>query len=271
MTYNSNSSTMASAGHHQIVINLANINSKEELRSTLLHEIQHLIQDVHGWDAGSNIKSNMLTEDREEMIKELLSFQYGDEEKSAIYDNYERLVKETPNINKLDLFAKGVPKDCAEYLSKLHAYTSSSDSQAFSIYQRYLGEIEARSTQARIDMSMDERLLTHPYASEGQDFEKINPIYLRWNNGEKIHVRQNTLDEIYEGYLIRANEKKSAIDSLPVEQDYQNAVIHYQEQEHASEDMYSSFSHNINDSAHKENEDRQNKKEPHSHDYGISP
>ncbi|MGD1524577.1 hypothetical protein [Vibrio harveyi] len=241
LTYDPNDSALGSAGSNLVNINLAKLESTEQLRSVLLHEIQHLIQDKHNWDLGSNIEMNVSRNDHDENVSSILSFPYGEREKNAIFKNYERLTKDNPNISRYDLFRKGVPEDCAEFLSKLHTYLSRNEHTGFKIYHRHVGEIEARSTQARIDMDMDERLSTHPYASESPDFESMNPVYHRWHEGRQINVRQNTIDELYEGFLTYTNLKES---QLEVRESMGPTVAgnHIQEDE---DDMYTTLAHNI--------------------------
>lgn len=243
LTYEPNNNAMGSAGHNIVNINLAKLESKEQLRSILLHEIQHLIQDKHNWDLGSNIESNMSVDNYDANIDKLLSFPYGESEKKTIYESYERLTKENPNISKYDLFRKGVPEDCAEFLSKIHAYLSRNEQTGYKIYHRHVGEIEARATQARIDMDMDERLSMHPYASEANDFEAMNPVYYRWHEGRQINVRQNTLNELYDGFLGYVSEKQAQHEEktqrTPVESI--SSEVNLTE----DDDMYSTLAHNI--------------------------
>lgn len=99
----------------------------EEAHSTLLHELQHKIQDVEDFAAGGH----------PDMIRELT--------RRLALENYQtaKAYEKLGDPSAAELWRKG------DYWSSLNQESKISPDHAFGIYQRLAGEAEAREVQAR--------------------------------------------------------------------------------------------------------------------------
>lgn len=120
--------------------------NEEQLRSGLLHELQHGIQTKEGWARGGDV---------EEFLQ----------------PNKKAINEAAKKLNELSLARKeGTTeyKQAEEFFNRLRQENPSlSVEEAFNLYKRLAGEAEARLTQNRANLSMEERLQNFPYV-EGQ-------------------------------------------------------------------------------------------------------
>ena len=129
-----------SSGEGDPVIGIGTDKPMKDVKSAILHEIQHAIQEQEGFARGGSAKSFYRPGERNKHIEDLFqkykadeySKKYTDDE---LYQKAERVVDSQPFREKA--------------------------------YRRLAGEIEARDTQARAGMSAEERKLNKPYISQG--------------------------------------------------------------------------------------------------------
>ena len=120
--------------------------NKEQLKSGLLHELQHGIQVKEGWARGGSPEEFLYPMKQEinnvaQQLNDLrLSRKEGTPEYIALEEQFKKLTTENP------------PRTYQE---------------AMDMYRRLFGEAEARLTQGRIDLTPEQRLEYFPY-SQGQ-------------------------------------------------------------------------------------------------------
>lgn len=148
-------------------ITINNVNSADEAKSTLLHEIQHAIQTKEGFAKGGNIEQ----------------FRFGNGIENIHAKNERRLKEIRPEALKIgdkieDLSFSGKQADANKLAeSPLWQEYQKLEQQNNQIrqfynnpmkgYQRLSGEIEARDVSARIDLTPEQRARTQPYVSQG--------------------------------------------------------------------------------------------------------
>jgi hypothetical protein len=162
-------------------IEIAERLSDEEKLSTLLHEIQHWIQNKEGFSKGGTPQaaSRKLAEKSEASQRAKRDF----DEAKARYESLKeaaksKITKERGGLGRLDdLLADlepNVKKAFDEMLAAKHKASFSpvlegykvSDDDAFQGYRSMAGEIEARDVQARQKLTPEQRRATAPYSSE---------------------------------------------------------------------------------------------------------
>lgn len=129
------------------------INPKaDDVRKTLLHEIQHAVQHIEEFATGGSLNSNIsavekvmnimgLTEDQKKIATISTLSKYSENVKRPVYDKL------------LKLSNQNGYQTVKEYIESLNAY---------SYYERIAGEIEARDVANRADMIAEERKNTRP-------------------------------------------------------------------------------------------------------------
>ena len=156
--------------------------SKAMLKKTLLHEIQHAIQDIEGFAGGANEeawegihvkvngkKLNDALERRNQLFESMT------EDSKAIVREYNR-AKTDQNYDRMaeieqDIYEK-YPDDVSEYLKAdfdVDNYRTDDELDNFQKYYRTAGEIEARDTEDRSEMNYGQRRETMPKTSENGD------------------------------------------------------------------------------------------------------
>ncbi len=114
--------------------------SDEEMKSAILHEIQHAIQKKEGFARGGSAQEFYNDAKRKiDLLKYELEFEPDDFIRDKKFAELSKLEKEFENGAKEEAFKK---------------------------YQNLAGEIEARDVQARADFTPEERAKIEPYSSE---------------------------------------------------------------------------------------------------------
>ena len=147
------------------IIMIKNTRSAEQIQSTLLHEIQHAIQDIEGFSRGGGTPSIL------DLKQELL------------YDNKikrleKRLGKVDKNSDEYDKIQEQIDKIKDKYESK-YGVEYGKQSISFNYYRRLGGEIEARNVQEREKYPEYRRRDLPPF--ETQDVENNKWISKRYN------------------------------------------------------------------------------------------
>jgi hypothetical protein len=150
----------------------------EPARSTMLHELQHAIQEKEGFGVGGNTDTmdRMIgkVKDRAFLIKQTDEYKVAEQELNKLADNFF-----TNKINKAE-FDAGEQALLQKY-PVLNEYRNASDvvhnfgNDPSDAYRRLMGEAEARLTQTRRNLSPEERKQYFPF--EFQD-KNLNPYGL---------------------------------------------------------------------------------------------
>lgn len=144
----------------QITVGPTNANS------TMLHELQHAIQQREGWAKGGSPKEMAqeygLARSRLHFLEREPDYQQGMKELDDMWDavfnkgtmsDAEAIAKEAEIVKKYPSIAES---------RKVMDILRQSDEYGFDSYRRLAGEAEARATQARMSMDMAQRLNTFP-------------------------------------------------------------------------------------------------------------
>lgn len=138
------------SGNYDYSINTIYLNAKEsqeKLKSVLMHEVQHAIQHKEGFARGGNTEEFIDRTRQKELEGEL--------------NRLEQLAEQ----------GEDVEDEIAQVQYELGEY---SDDIVFDKYKHLAGEIEARNTQTRMNMSEEERLARSPEST--QDYSSDEAI-----------------------------------------------------------------------------------------------
>jgi hypothetical protein len=125
----------------------------KNIKSVLLHEIQHELQRQEGFQGGGNV-SQFIDEIRFEKA-------FWEGEVNRLNEVLKKTVG-TPSYEK----AMRLREEASKELSKLSGYFGGTEEAAFKRYQSLQGETEARNVQTRLNMNAAERRQTPPWATE---------------------------------------------------------------------------------------------------------
>lgn len=174
--------------------------SPEELKSTLLHEIQHWVQNKEGFLSGTNPAYIGKYKNR------ILSDDYTLDEKAF------RLIKSI-------FSSKKERQQRMEYLSRLKNLLSKSN---FDLYESVAGEVEARNVEERAKMTAEQRRSTP--ISESEDvsrseqvmLDKIDTFYTSSKVSDRKQANRPSVNKIYEKSekAIKDRNKKKSIKDL---------------------------------------------------------
>ena len=150
----------------------------EPARSTMLHELQHAIQEKEGFGVGGNTDTmdRMIgkVKDRAFLIKETDEYKVAEQELNKLADDFF-----TNKISKEDFYAG--EQALRQKYPVMNEYRDASDMVQYfgndpsDAYRRLMGEAEARLTQTRRNLSPEERKQYFPF--EFQD-KNLNPYGL---------------------------------------------------------------------------------------------
>ena len=129
-------------------------------KSTLFHELQHAIQDREGWARGGSQSGYQSTIGVIDDLKQQLPLLK--KEKNQLLDNFLNTYDESlqPKMQDLDrkiLKYEDIIKNPDQNLSNM-------DELSRQYYKRLTGEAQARATQDRMNMNMQQRRDTYPLA-----------------------------------------------------------------------------------------------------------
>lgn len=218
----------------------------DEVKSVLMHEIQHAIQDYEGFSRGGNMElakayrkiiktkeakdfhKSLERKITEAMIEQLKADGIKEEDAEKLADSYGKYLNaifddslDPQEVNKIekeyyDLLDKlGVDFDQVENAYKAirdgrdlwqealdETKSKLSEADAYEIYKAFYGEVEARNTQKRMDMSDEERISQSPEST--QDIKNadalvvfpdgIEIVYKNIYNPDKVSVKNGIVD-----------------------------------------------------------------------------
>lgn len=176
--------------------------SQGEMRSTILHEVQHGIQNIEGFARGGSptVMAKDVFPTLREIKAERDNLRATIEELSKPFQRGERSYEETmktikPLMEKADLLEQ-------EY-QNLAAY-----GQYYDKYKRLSGEIEARDVQAREALSPQQRRYTQPYASQNIP---LKDQIVRFRDGESasIKIKPQKIDKRLPGTMYTVSKKQA--------------------------------------------------------------
>ena len=158
---------------NEIVLN-SNM-SEEKIKSSLLHEIQHVIQKKEGFARGGSAQE--FYNDAKRKI-DLLKYELDFEPDEFIRD------KKLKQLNELET-----------------TFNNGYKEKAYDMYKRLAGEIEARDVQARADLTAEQRAKIEPYSSE--DIKPEDAI-LKFSNSKE---GQLNMQEDVNGFKANLNKQ----------------------------------------------------------------
>lgn len=156
-------------------------------KKTLLHEIQHAIQDIEGFAAGGSLDSNRAAIEEVMDIMELTE----DQKKIATIStlsNYSKVVKRPVYDRLLQVSNRNGYQSVREYIESLNGY---------SYYKRIAGEVEARDVANRAELTADQRINTRP------DIDRESVVFA---DGGRTNAEIITLDNGKQ--YVRASERQ---------------------------------------------------------------
>ena len=157
--------------------------SKATTLSLLLHEVQHAIQEIEGFEIGSNqlsvdfdlgLKLTMLKDDLKELEK---SFNVVEKNKKEFSDNYY-------NEKKKEI------DDLKNKINKLEEIRYDEILSPFEKYKKVSGEVEARNVQSRMKMTPEQRRKTT--LQETEDVAREDQILFF----EKPVIKRQKVDKV---------------------------------------------------------------------------
>ena len=186
-------------GREDIYIRPSLLKNKGELRSVLLHEVQHLIQHQEGLaEGGSSDEFRKLISERDDLTAKLRTAarQEGyDEWFSGLSQEARDFMAGSSEItmamafaNTLDEERRGKFHEIADAIRALDKAVNGSRS-AWDAYVSLAGEVEARNVQKRLSMTPEERAATPPWETE--DVEEERQI-VRFQIGGMAEDRKTT-------------------------------------------------------------------------------
>lgn len=228
---------------------------ENEIKSTLMHEIQHAIQDKENFSRGGNmqlasayrkiIKAKEAKDfhkalDRkiaEAMVEQLKADNISDKDASIIAGAYAKYLNaifddslDSDVVTKIEkeyyqlLDNLGIEPDRVENAYKAiqgrdlwqealdETKSKLSEADTFEIYKAFAGEVEARNTQARMDMSDEERAATSPEST--QDIKNADALVVFPDGTEAAYIPENVRVENGIVDLSEAFDKTPTIDEV---------------------------------------------------------
>lgn len=220
---------------------------ENEIKSTLMHEIQHAIQDKENFSRGGNmqlasayrkiIKAKEAKDfhkalDRkiaEAMVEQLKADNISDKDASIIAGAYAKYLNaifddslDGDVITKIEkeyyqlLDNLGIEPDRVENAYKAiqgrdlwqealdETKSKLSEADTFEIYKAFAGEVEARNTQARMDMSDEERAATSPEST--QDIKNADALVVFPDGTEAAYIPENVNRNLVVYHTISAEQ-----------------------------------------------------------------
>ena len=157
----------------------------DQARSSMLHELQHGVQEIEGFNKGTDagIFLKKYQEQADELEERLMQAN-KDLKLHAGGKYYDDLLKERDAIGK-------------EYRDFMGADQQGVIRKATKEYKAYGGEAEARLTQARQKLTADQRKEIYPFI-KGQNALDINPedAIIKMENNSPIITRKELLQQL---------------------------------------------------------------------------
>lgn len=156
-------------GTDRLKLNVAN-NSDADYLSTILHETQHKIQTIESLPVGTSVTSKLMDAGESPDLRSLVQ-----EQGPRIAEKYKQLV--TAGIDP-DLAKNKDNLQVQLYHAAVKTYSEARDkvAKAFGEYLQAPGEVQARNTQARKNMTITERNALQPQDTENKTASQIQEM-----------------------------------------------------------------------------------------------
>ena len=164
-----------------------NVSSRQQMKSTIAHEVQHYIQDQEGFARGNDIRRINGASDFELNLAAWDGFVQQEVGQEPTYDMIMSYLKDEQYSNWRKDFGPGyqdMMKDLVRMSDTMDADTFMKNyeyfrdnglkGEAWTQYWKSMGEVESRNVQARMGMSMDQR--RHTLAVETEDVPREEQI-----------------------------------------------------------------------------------------------
>lgn len=142
---------------------IATDSTKEKMRSTLGHELQHAIQHIEGFAIGSNVSDFEAQK------------AYKEKQINLIESKIEKLERQLPGLNEEWTEKHDKIEEEINSLEDRKLNLSNTDN-SFLAYKHVSGEVEARNVQSRMNMTPEER--RNSLAAETEDVAREEQIFL---------------------------------------------------------------------------------------------
>jgi Zn-dependent peptidase ImmA (M78 family) len=159
--------------------------TSEQAKSSMLHELQHAIQESEGWNKGANAGTFLKKyQEQADELEERLIQANKDLKLHAGGKYYDDLLKERDEIAK-------------EYRDFMGADYQGVIQKATKEYKAHGGEAEARLTQARQKLTKEQRKQIYPFA-KGENALDINPedAIIKMENNSPTITRKELLKQL---------------------------------------------------------------------------
>lgn len=203
--------------------------SLDEVKSTLLHEIQHAIQKEEGFARGTDTQSYIkITDKRLKEINDRIETLEEQIRNTEEFQNAQRINNDFFTENKNKYSSDDVLKAEREFkntpigieIQELFSERQKllrdkyTEQKAYDYYKKHAGEIESRDVQARKDLTKIERRKIKPYSSENIPTEEAI-VTFRGDNSASVSPdilkRKNESLSEYRQRIEKLREKKEEI------------------------------------------------------------
>lgn len=177
---------------------------QQELKSTLLHEIQHFIQEQEGFARGSSVEywnqkakitDKALREYRQEKDKLLDKIGYDAKNKEVLQstDDFKEYMEIMQEFIYTSEYADDIKELDRMIKINMDRYEILTNKSAFELYQNTYGEQEARNVQDRMNLPSEERKNTIPFYGDE------NTVFYETNKNKEKHGIAFSMSEQGEG------------------------------------------------------------------------
>lgn len=214
--------------------------NNENVYATLLHEVQHAIQDIEGFASGGNLYTST-TEEGISAIVEKKQRKAADikqrlDANRKILSDPEELKAAAELDGKSEKEVKEqlmetIDQQAAEYdtlnnqIEYIKNTKAPAKSDAVDLYRRLSGEVESRNVESRMKLTDQERMAT--LASETEDVPRDEQVIIKGNSGESASMgdgsetfdeRQKRAVENYGIVMPGLNDKSVEVIEVPKHQ-----------------------------------------------------
>lgn len=172
----------------------------DEIKSTLLHEIQHGVQTAEGWDDGSNV--NRVNYQIYQAHSRLNPEEQRYVKLQADADKIQRRLKNGQFSKSQEATWRGSLHDRRSFLNKLaeelgipperrkalNEFATLQSEDVFNLYQKNTGETVARTTQARRDLDEFGRRSAYPFGE--REFRNLDDQVLTSDTSKTLTNRE---------------------------------------------------------------------------------
>lgn len=189
--------------------------SRAEKRTALIHEIQHAIQVIEGFAAGSSTdywRGILKTDEERRLEMRLRDFYIPD---NRFWGDMRKLLEETPAAEQdaaraalAKRYGEAPVREYADLYNRLRDMRAKREQNAERAYRDTAGEIEAADVASRLGLSAKQRAETRP------DIDRTNVRFSNEHPMFTMEARQTDTDKRYEGKTLYADSEVYSYDFL---------------------------------------------------------